>query len=316
MQRRSFLSATTVGALSALGLPALADTPVPTQIIVSPLAGPDVAGLYYAVAQGWFKAAGLDVVVQPVPNGGAGMSALVGGAIQIAYTNVLSLSVAHTKGIPVTLIAPGAGYHSATAVAKVLVAGDSAIRTVKDLAGKVVAVPLLGDINTIGLYGLLDQAGVDRTAVRFTEIPPPSMPGALQEKRVDAISIYEPFVSAAVAQGARAIAKPYDSVAQNFIIAAWVAYAPWAAAHRDAVIAFAGVLNRGARYANEHYSELIPMISDFSKMPQDVLGKLAYPTVPATLAVPLIQPVIDAAAKYKAIPASFSARDFIFGGVS
>jgi NitT/TauT family transport system substrate-binding protein len=314
MRRTSFLSSTTACTLVALGAPVLAADVTPTTITVAPLAGPDVAGLYYAAQQGWFKQANLDVVIQPVPNGGAGMSALVGGTVQIAYTNVLSLSVAHQKGIPVVLVAPGAGYHSATAVARVLVAGDSTIRTVKDLEGKVIAVPLLGDINTIGVDGLLDQAGVDRTTVKFTEIPPPNMPAALAAKRVDAISIYEPFVSAAIAQGARAIAKPYDSVALNFTIAAWVAYGPWASAHRDAVMAFASVLNRGSQYANVHYQDLIPMISDFSKMQPETLGKMAYPTVAPALSTALIQPVIDAAAKYKAIPASFPAKDFLFAG--
>jgi NitT/TauT family transport system substrate-binding protein len=312
MHRTSFLTSTAACALAALGVPALAEAQTLTPIAVAPLAGPDVAGLYYALQQGWFKQAGVDVVNQPVPNGGAGMSALVGGTVQIAYTNVLSLCVAHQKGIPVVLVAPGAGYHSATAVARLLVPGDSPVKTVKDLEGKVIGVPLLGDINTIGVDGLLDQAGVNRSNVKFTEIPPPNMPSALAAKRVDAISIYEPFVSAAIAQGARAIAKPYDSVALNFTIAAWVAYGPWAAAHRDAVLGFASALNRGSQYANAHYQDLIPMIAGFSKMEPDTLSKMAYPTVAPTLSVALIQPVIDAAAKYGAIPAAFPAKDFLF----
>jgi NitT/TauT family transport system substrate-binding protein len=268
--------------------------------------------LYYAVQQDWFKQAGLDVVIQPVPNGGAGMSALVGGAVQIAYANVISLSIAHQRGVPVTLVAPGAGYHSANAIARLLVPADSSIQSLKDLEGKTIGVPLLGDINTIAVEGLLDQGGIARDTVKFAEIPPPNLPSALLTKRVDAIVVYEPFVSAAVAQGARSIAKPYDSVALNFMIAAWVAYGPWASAHRDAVLAFASVLNRGSQYANAHYQELIPMISTFSKMQPEVLTKLAYPTVSPTLATSLIQPVIDAAAKYHAIPASFRAKDFIF----
>jgi hypothetical protein len=64
---------------------------------------------------------------------------------------------------------------------------------------------------------------------------------------------------------ARAIAKPYDSVALNFTIVAWVAYGPRVSAHRDAVMAFTSVLNRGSQYANAHYQELIPMISTFPK---------------------------------------------------
>ena len=229
---------------------------------------------------------------------------------------MLSVATAHTKGIPVLLVAPGAGYHAAAPVARLLVSGDGDIRTVKDLAGKTIGVPLLGDINTIGVEGLLDKAGVARDSVHFTEIPPPSMPPALQAKRVDAISIYEPFVSAALAQGARSIASPYDSVASNFLIAAWTVEKTWAANNRAALMTFASVLNRGSQYANAHYLELTAMISDFSKMPANVLGKLAFPTVPPTLNVSLIQPVIDAAARYHAIPAGFPAKELVVDGVA
>jgi hypothetical protein len=57
---------------------------------------------------------------------------------------------------------------------------------------------------------------------------------------------------------------------------------------------------------------MIPMISEFTKLPPDVLGKIAYPTVPSSLSPALIQPVIDLAAKYQAIPATFPASEIIF----
>jgi hypothetical protein len=49
-----------------------------------------------------------------------------------------------------------------------------------------------------------------------------------------------------------------------------------------------------------------------SLMAPETLSKMAYPTVAPALSTPLLQPVIDAAAKYKAIPASFPAKDFLF----
>jgi NitT/TauT family transport system substrate-binding protein len=224
---------------------------------------------------------------------------------------VLTLSIAHAKGVAATLVAPGAGYHSATPSARLLVSGDSTIRSVKDLEGKTIAIPVLGDINSIAVEGTLDQGGVDRSKVQFVEIPPPAMPTALLAKRVDAIAAYEPFVSSALDQGARAIAKQYDSIARDFV-AAWVGSDPWIAAHRTTVVTFATVFNRASQYANVHHDELIPLTASFTKLPPEVLGKLPYPTVAPTLDLGLIQPVIDAAAKYHAIPASFRAKEFVF----
>lgn len=315
MLRSRFIGTVTASTAAGLALPGRAQAPAAT-LTVAPLAGPDVVGLYYAQQQGWFKAAGLDVVIQPVTNGGAGLSALIGGSVQVAYTNVFSLAVAHSKGVQVVIIAPGAGYHTASPVSRVLVPGDSTITTLKELAGKTVAVPLIGDMNTLGLYSLLEKAGVARTDVHFIELPPSTIVSSLQAKRVDAGAVYEPFLSAAMAQGARSLVKPYDGVAQTFLIVGWTVDRTWASANRAQVLAFANVLNRGNQYGNAHYKELAPMIADFSKMPVDVLGKLAYPTVPPTLAPALIQPVIDLAARYQAIPASFPARELIFEGVA
>ena len=137
---------------------------------------------------------------------------------------------------------------------------------------------------------------------------------ALLAKRVDAIAIYEPIVSAALAQGARPIGKQYDSIALRFMVASWIAYGPWLATHRDAVVAFATTLNRASQYANLHHAELIPLIAGFTKQTPEILSKLPYPTVSPTLDTTLIQPVIDAAAKYRMIPATFRAKELIFDG--
>lgn len=310
MRRNAFIAAATA-TLAGAASPAFAQTPA-TSIIVAPLGGPDVVGLYYAKSQGWFKQAGLDVDIQPVSNGSAGLAALLGGSVQIAYTNVFSLAVAHSKGIPAVMIAPGAGYHTPTPVSLLLTPADSAITSIKELAGKTVAVPLIGDMNTLGLYSLLEQAGVARTDVHFIEIPPASIAAALQAKRVDAAAVYAPFSNAALAQGARPLARPYDGVAPNFIIVGWTVDRNWAASNRSQVLAFANVINRGNQYGNAHHQDLIPMIAEFTKLPPEVLAKLDYPTVPPALSPSLIQPVIDLAAKYQAIPASFPARDIIF----
>lgn len=309
MQRTTFIGAVSAAVLSGVA-PAMAQTK-PPQIVVAPLPGPDVVGLYYAAQRDWFKDAGLDVVIQQVSNGAAGMSALIGGTIQVAYINTFSLAVAHTKGIPVVFAAPGGAYNTETPVSRTLVLPDSPIRTIKDLDGKIMGVPLLGDVNTIGIEGLLENAGMSRTSVHFVEIPPPSLLPALQAKRIDAMSVYEPFLSSALSQGVRPILKPYDSIALNFMIVGWAVEKTWAANNRSALATFTSVLNRGLQYGNAHHQDLTALISDYTKIPPASVVKIAYPSVPANLGVALIQPVIDAAVRYQLIPAGFPARELM-----
>ncbi|MGA2395146.1 MAG: ABC transporter substrate-binding protein [Candidatus Lustribacter sp.] len=309
MQRRSFLAS--AAALAAAGAPALVRAQSTTPLVVAPLTGPTEASMYYAIQQGWFKTAGLDLDVQPLANGSSGMSAVVGGSVQFAFGNVISLAEAHLNGIPITIVAPGAPYDTNNASIELLVAGPAPIHSAKDLAGKTIAVPSLHDLITIAVQGWLDANGTDSNSVHFIEIKPSLMAASLIAGRVDAMTIYDPFVSAAKEQGARLLGKPLDSIAPHFLVAAWFAYQPWTDTHRDVVTAFANTINRGTAYVNAHQQEILPMIAGYTHIPLETLRKMAFPPTPTTLSTAMIQPVIDAAAKYHAIRAAFPAKDLL-----
>src|SRR5471032_3423377 len=72
--------------------------------------GDDATPTLYAIKAGLFKKYGLDVQLTPVPSGAAGLAALAGGAIDITGTSLLSFLAARAKNIPLTIIAPLAGY--------------------------------------------------------------------------------------------------------------------------------------------------------------------------------------------------------------
>lgn len=308
MKRTAFLG-TSAGALAALAAtaPAAAETP----LVVGSLSATMDAAIYYPLQQGWFKAAGLDVTVQPISAGPAAMAGVVGGSMQTADGNVLSLAAAYSKGIPVVLIAPGASYTTSSPTSVGLVAGP-AVQSLKDLVGATVAVPSLQDLLTVSTKGFLEKNGVDPASVHFIELPPPSMPAALQAQRVTAIAVYDPFRSQALSQGGHMIGSPYVSIAPSFMVTAFFAYRPWVDAHREATAAFASVFARGAAYTNLHHNDLLELVSSYSHVSLDVLRGEIYSPVAPGLDPALIQPVIDAAARYNVIPRSFPAKDFIF----
>src|SRR5579871_3093488 len=142
--RRLVTAAAAVAVLSAAS--ALAQSTARTAIIVTATSPSDTLPFYYAVKNGLFEKAGIDVTVQPSTSGSASILAVVGGAAQFGYANNLSLGQAHLKGIPVTMVAPGGEYSAAAPYAKVLVLPDSGIASAKDLSGKTVAVTGLHDL--------------------------------------------------------------------------------------------------------------------------------------------------------------------------
>jgi NitT/TauT family transport system substrate-binding protein len=267
------------------------------------------------VKNGLFDRAGLDVTVVPSPSGSSSIVAVVGGAAQFGYANNLSLSQAHLKGIPVVLVAPGGEYQSASSYAKLMVLGDSPVKTAKDLEGKIVAVTGLHDLLAVSTFAWIDKNGADASQMKFVEVPPATMLAALQQKRVDAIAMFEPYVSAAEAAGARAIGNPYDAIAPRFMTASWFGNSNWIKDHHDAAVAFARVIGQALVYTNAHYADLVPFIADYSKQQVETLRKMPVVRVAPGLSAPLIQPLIDVATKYKELSTDFRAQDMFLTGV-
>lgn len=303
-------------ALAGLLLLPLAATPVaaqtaPTPVIVGPLNSGSATALYYALQQGLFAKAGLDVKVQAMPGGAAAVAAAVGGAINIGYGNTLTVVQAHAKQIPISLVAPGTLYQKQTVVAQLLVDADSPLKAPPDFPGKTIGVTSLNDLAVLAIRAWLENGKADSAKVNFVEVPPSSAMSALAAHRVDAIILYDPFLGGALAQGAKVIANPYDAIARDFLISAWFVSNQWAAEHREAALAFARVLEQVTPYVSAHYSELLPMVSKAINVPLETLQKTPQSVVATSLRAAQVQPVIDAAVRFKAVAAPFKAQDIM-----
>lgn len=279
-------------------------------------AAPDMAAILYAQQQELFRKAGLDVHTQTMQNGAAAMSAESGGSLDIAYGNVFTVVQAHSHGLPVKLVFPGSLYESSLPTIKLVVPGDSMIKTAADLRDKTIGVSLVHDITGLSLKAWLAAAGVDAANVHFLELPPPLMLSSLQSHRIDAALTFDPFLSAALAGGARALATPFDAIGNNFLASGWFTLAPWATAHMAAVRAFAGVMGRASAYVNDHYEETLPLLADYTKLPLEVLRRIPHVPTPPSVKPAMLQPVIDVSAKFQEIPARFNAADLILTGVA
>ncbi|HEY5341739.1 MAG TPA: hypothetical protein VIK27_11990, partial [Candidatus Aquilonibacter sp.] len=85
----------------------------------------------------------------------------------------------------------------------------------------------------------------------------------------------------------------------------------WARAHPDLARKFVAVMAETAKWANGHHAETAKMIVALTKMPPDVANKMERAYYGERLDPALIQPVIDATAKYGAIPKAFPAAEII-----
>jgi NitT/TauT family transport system substrate-binding protein len=302
----------TAAASLALARPAMAQTAPaqPNAVVVGLLPSPDMATILYGRSQGAFAKAGLNLQLQTMQNGADILAAEVGGSVQIGYADSYTLVQAFQHGIPLKLISPGGLYRSVAPTIKLVVPGDSSIKSAKDLVGKTVG-GVMKNILGLSMNAWLVREGVDPTTVHFLAALPSVAVTALQGHRVDAIVAFEPYLSAAEASGARAIATPFDAIAPAFLASSWFAVAPWVTEHRDAATTFAAIMARSSAYVNGHYQEMIPMLAEFSKMAPETLAKMGQSQVPASLVPAQLQPVIDAAVKSQYIPTTFKAEDMM-----
>src|ERR1017187_7981612 len=106
--KRSAMISISAAALGASTLPVLGQT---ADKIRFGVVGVEESALpYYAQEKGLFRAAGLNVEISILPNGGSGTQGILGGALDIGVTNSGSLSSAFIRGLPLYMLACGAVY--------------------------------------------------------------------------------------------------------------------------------------------------------------------------------------------------------------
>lgn len=303
--RRAFLAS----GLASLAAPALAaDTPL-TTVRVAGTPDTDIVATIYGARSGIFSKLGLDVQVQKLNGGAAVSAAVIGGSIDIGKSNVFSVIAAHMKGVPLLLESLAATYSSDRPNVGFVVAKDTPIKSPRELNGKILATPGLGDLFTQVSSAWIDQNGGDSRSVKFVELPMPLIGQAIASGRVDGALMVDPIMHDAVATGkVRIIGRPFDAIAKHFGITYYFCTRDYAAKNADVLARFRRGVAQAATYAMAHQSELVPLAMEYTGLSRTQVED--SPVLIGSGADPqMLQPVIDFAAKYKSIPNGFPARE-------
>lgn len=267
----------------------------------------------YAVKAGLFKKAGLNVTFAPM-NPAAILPALAGGSVQIANSNLLNVIEAHARHVPFTIVAPSALFNASDIDGYVglIVRKDATIQTGRDLNAKTIAVPSIGDLNTIATKAWVDKTGGDASTVHFIEMPPTAALPALVDGRIDATLLTTPFLLQALDGGKiRVLNDAYTAIARQYVGLGWITTEDYAAKNRDTIDRFVRVMHDAAVYCNAHPADTVEMMADLAKMDPAVEGRMKRVLFAEYLTPGTIQPLIDVAAKYKLIDAPFNAQELI-----
>ena len=268
--------------------------------------------LVYADKGGLFAKAGLNVVVSREANTSTEAAAIAGGSLDLAEGSGLGAVILVAKGLPFTIVSNLAFYTSEKPDTGLLVAADSSIKNPKDLEGTTIGTSGLSDMNSISTRLWLEQRGVDTTKIRYIEIPASASLAALEQKRIDATTVYEPFYSAAVASGkARVLGHPYDAIGSRFSDAVLFAGTTWSSEHSELVQRVLRVIQEAATYAGTHENDLVPYTAQFTGQDPEVIRSVHHPERGVSIAPSDIQPIIDMAVRAKLIPTAMPAQQMI-----
>jgi NitT/TauT family transport system substrate-binding protein len=179
--RRLFVGAAIAsGLVLAAGNVGAANTPITFQL--NWVAGGANAGFAAAVAEGFYKDAGLDVTL--VQGNGSGNTAqlVANGRSEIAYADAVAVSQLIAKGAPMKVLSTvyQSNPNEVSALKK------TGIKSIKDLAGKKVGVPS-GSSQTTMLPLLLKANNLTESEVNLINMPPTAMVPSLLQGQVDAI---------------------------------------------------------------------------------------------------------------------------------
>jgi NitT/TauT family transport system substrate-binding protein len=99
----------------------------------------------------------------------------------------------------------------------VMVRKDLPVKTLKDLMGHTFAIPSKYSNQNLVIRKLMKDEGVDPAEIRFVEMPPPDMPGALASKAIDAYFVGEPHAARAELDGSGRVLYHAKDIWPHFI---------------------------------------------------------------------------------------------------
>lgn len=153
----------------------------------------------------------------------------------------------------------------------VMVRSDLPARSLKDLEGRVFAIPSKYSNQHLVLRKLMKDQGVDPAKIRFVELPPPDMPSALASRAIDAYFVGEPHAARAELDGSGRVLYHAKDIWPRFISCVLVV-TERLIAERPAVVRdlVRGIAESG-EWAETHRAEAATLVAPFFRQDEALI---------------------------------------------
>jgi NitT/TauT family transport system substrate-binding protein len=215
---------------------------------------PDAAALdaYTAQEKGYFKSVGLNVTIKFITDISQLPPVINAGQYEIGNIVPTIILRAAAQGIPLTAIC---GDHVSTREKPsftIVTLASSDINSLTDLKGHTVGSPAVGGGFSISMLYYLQRHGIDPKSVQQIQSTGASLPGLLDNHRVDAILSQSPYSLKVQGPKYRDLGSPLTAMSDHLQTTLYVSKQSWAADNRETVVAFCSALGKADAYINSH----------------------------------------------------------------
>lgn len=276
----------------------------------------DVAPIYLGQQKGFFEKRNIELTLQPAEGGTETVPSVLSGNQQFGFSNVVTLLLAQAQGLPVKAVTNGTNSTGVDGAdfGALMVAGNSSVQSVADLAGKKVAVNTFQNVVELAVRASALKAGIDPNSIEFVKLGFPEMPAALSDGRADAVFVVEPFQQIVLSQGGRAVASGFIDIAPNLSVAQYFTSKQMIAENPDLVRRFTEAMNESLTYADSHPDEVRAILPTYTKISQDVIPNLVLPKWPQEINKDSVSAIADLAQEQKILPSKPDIGDLLPSG--
>lgn len=186
------------------------------------------------------KATGWDVEWRKFASGTDVIAAMASGDVVLSELGSSPLAIATSQGVDIQLIAFSDVIGSAESL---IVSNSSGIKTLADLKGKRIAVPV-GSTAHFSLIGALKHEGIAESEVTIMNMPPDQIAAAWQQNAIDAAWIWQPVQSEILKTGTLLLGADKTAEWGYPTFDAWVVNTKFGEENKDKIVAFLKEVDR------------------------------------------------------------------------
>src|SRR5688572_23407797 len=153
----------------------------------------------------------------------------------------------------------------------VMVRSDLPAKSLKDLEGRTFALPSKYSNQNLVIRKLMADQSVDPSEIRFVEMPPPDMPGALAAKAIDAYFVGEPHAARAELDGSGRVLYYAKDIWPQFISCVLVANEKLIRSRPDVVRDLVRGIAESGEWEEQHRIEAAKVVSPYFRQDENLV---------------------------------------------